>query len=367
MKLIDANFIWTEPHSKRIKLKIVLQVEANKGAMIQQACLVTFIVHNFQCPKCTKEFTNATWKAQVQVRQKVDHKRTFYYLEQLILSAQAHAQASNIDSVKDGIDVFFTEKKSAEKFVEFVASCLPVRSKVSRKLISSDNHNNTANIKLTTLVEICMICKHDIVVLSKKMAAACGQIARLVIISKIASQIHIVDPLSSQRATLTGTHYWRDPFTALLSARALIVYTVLDVEPVEPISKLKEEHGTTRIGGVCDIVVARERDFGVNDVRFLVRSHLGRYLHPGDSVSGYELTTCNISSDSTTTVLPEIVLIQRNFSKTNNTHSKKSTQPLGSLNMRETQVLRKGEEEVAAQEYAAFCEEFSAQVTMEED
>jgi nonsense-mediated mRNA decay protein 3 len=26
VKLIDANFLWTEPHSKRIKLKLSIQV-----------------------------------------------------------------------------------------------------------------------------------------------------------------------------------------------------------------------------------------------------------------------------------------------------------------------------------------------------
>jgi len=31
-----------------------------------------------------------TWKASVQVRQKVTHKRTFLWLEQLILKHNAH-------------------------------------------------------------------------------------------------------------------------------------------------------------------------------------------------------------------------------------------------------------------------------------
>ena len=37
-----------------------------------------------------------TWNAVVQARQKAIHKRTFYYLEQLILKNNAHANTLNI-------------------------------------------------------------------------------------------------------------------------------------------------------------------------------------------------------------------------------------------------------------------------------
>lgn len=34
VKLIDAQFIWTEPHSRRIKLKLVIQKEVINNASI---------------------------------------------------------------------------------------------------------------------------------------------------------------------------------------------------------------------------------------------------------------------------------------------------------------------------------------------
>ncbi len=40
----------------------------------------------------------------------VDHKRTIYFLEQLILKHQAQAQATNIKEVADGLDFFFSHK-----------------------------------------------------------------------------------------------------------------------------------------------------------------------------------------------------------------------------------------------------------------
>lgn len=96
MKLVDASWIWTEPHSRRLKLKLTVQKEVGNGAVLQQAMAVTFVVRNQQCDNCAAAFTNNTWTAVVQVRQRVDHKRTFFYLEQLILKHSAHSQCTNI-------------------------------------------------------------------------------------------------------------------------------------------------------------------------------------------------------------------------------------------------------------------------------
>jgi len=37
---VDAGFIWTEPHSRRLKLKLTIQAEVLNGAILQQ----TFVV-----------------------------------------------------------------------------------------------------------------------------------------------------------------------------------------------------------------------------------------------------------------------------------------------------------------------------------
>jgi len=89
-KLLRANFIWTEPHSRRLKLKVTLQQEIFNGTLIQQSFLVDYIIQTQQCPSCKKTFTDHLWVASVQVRQKVDHKRTFLFLEQLIIKVYTH-------------------------------------------------------------------------------------------------------------------------------------------------------------------------------------------------------------------------------------------------------------------------------------
>uniref|UniRef100_A0A1B0DM35 60S ribosomal export protein NMD3 n=1 Tax=Phlebotomus papatasi TaxID=29031 RepID=A0A1B0DM35_PHLPP len=40
VKLIDAGFIWTEPHSKRLKVKLTVQGEVLGGAVLQQIFVV---------------------------------------------------------------------------------------------------------------------------------------------------------------------------------------------------------------------------------------------------------------------------------------------------------------------------------------
>jgi nonsense-mediated mRNA decay protein 3 len=96
VKLVDASWVWTEAHSRRLKLKLTVQKEVQNGAILQQALIVEFTVRNQQCTECQASYTNNTWKAVVQIRQRVDHKRTFFYLEQLILKHNAHIHSINV-------------------------------------------------------------------------------------------------------------------------------------------------------------------------------------------------------------------------------------------------------------------------------
>lgn len=60
-----------------------------------------------------------------QVRQHVPHKRTFLYLEQLILRAGADGQCINIKDIHEGLDFFFANRAHGLKFIDFLqVSCL---------------------------------------------------------------------------------------------------------------------------------------------------------------------------------------------------------------------------------------------------
>jgi nonsense-mediated mRNA decay protein 3 len=71
VKLVDAGFIWTEPHSKRLKVKLTIQAEVFNGTILQQGFVVEFIVENHMCLECNRANANPnTWTACVQVRRR---------------------------------------------------------------------------------------------------------------------------------------------------------------------------------------------------------------------------------------------------------------------------------------------------------
>jgi len=68
VKLVDAGFIWTEPHSRRLKVKVTVQAEVFNGAILQQSFVVEYVIETHMCPDCEKQNSNPnTWIAAVQV------------------------------------------------------------------------------------------------------------------------------------------------------------------------------------------------------------------------------------------------------------------------------------------------------------
>ena len=69
VKLVDASFIWTEPHSRRLKVKLTVQGEVLNGAILQQSFVVEYIVETNMCIDCTRAVVNPNvWTAVAQVR-----------------------------------------------------------------------------------------------------------------------------------------------------------------------------------------------------------------------------------------------------------------------------------------------------------
>jgi nonsense-mediated mRNA decay protein 3 len=308
VRLVDAGFIWTEPHSKRVKVKLTIQKEVFANTILQQIFEVEFVVSSQQCEECTRLAAQNTWKAVVQVRQKVEHKRTFLFLEQLILKHNAHKDTTNIKEAKDGIDFYYASRNQAIKMVEFLSAVVPMRYKTSEQLISKDIHTSVSNYKFTYSAEIVPICRDDLVCIPKKLANNFGNINRLLICTRISNSIHLLDVNTLATADVSTTQYYRQPFIALGSAKSMVEFYVLDVEPLGPVDGKKV---------LCDVHVARMSDFGRNDEEFIARSHLGAFLNPGDTVMGYDLTRANFNNDEfdqlSQTELPDVVLVRKSY------------------------------------------------------
>jgi nonsense-mediated mRNA decay protein 3 len=317
-RIIDASFIWTEPHSKRIKIKITIQQEAFQGTILQQAFEVEYIVAYTQCPDCAKSYTHNTWRAVVQVRQHVPHKRTFLYLEQLILKHSAHKDTINIKEVSDGIDFFFSARNHAEKFVDFLSSVVPVQMKKSQELISMDIHTSTKSYKFSFSVKLVPICKDDLVALPIKLAKQLGNIAPLTLCYRVGTSVNLLDTHTLQTTDVSTAQYWHTPFSPLADVQDLVEFVVLDIDPIG-------DSNVTTVKGrflLAEATVARASDLGVNDTSYYVRTHLGAILHPGDSVMGYMLTGTNFNNPqfealeehkNYSRTIPDVVLVKKHY------------------------------------------------------
>ncbi|KAI1322907.1 NMD3 family-domain-containing protein [Xylariaceae sp. FL0255] len=312
-RIIDASFIWTEPHSRRVRVKLVIQAAVADDRVMQQALEVTYVVAYQQCPECAKSYTANVWRASVQVRQKVQHKRTFLYLEQLILKHQAHQDTINIKEDKNGVDFFYDARNKAEKFVDFLNSVVPVRVKKSSELISQDTHTSKKSYKFTFSVELIPICRDDLVALPIPLAKQAGNISPIALCHRIGTSIYLMDPNTLQTADISGPIYWRSPFSSLLEARDLVEFIVMDCEPLGP---------TKGKWILAEVQVARASDLGVNDKTYFCRTHLGGLLHAGDSVMGYMLSGTVFNdpqfeaieqSNTYSSRIPDVVIVRKHY------------------------------------------------------
>lgn len=318
VRLIDAHFVWTEPHSKRLRVKLTVQKEVFTSTILERAFEVEIVVQYGQCPDCTRLAAKNMWRAAVQVRQKVPHKRTFLYLEQLILKYNAHRETVSVQEKKDGLDFFYVQRAHAIRMCEFLASVVPVRSTKSEQLISMDVHTSSSNYKFTYSVEIVPLCKDDLVCLPLHVARSLGNIGQFVLPFRISNVIKLIDPVTLQMADLTAEKYWREPFPALCTIPEMVEFLVLDIEPLGAVAH--GPHGQVMhkfMAADAQVSPLHANTFGESDAVFYVRTHLGHILQPGDTVMGYYLATSNFNSAIYDAVpeerRPDVVLVKKSY------------------------------------------------------
>ena len=283
VRLVDAGFVWTEPHSRRLKVKLTIQKEVYSSAILQQIFIVEYIVCAQQCPDCTRLAAQQTWKASIQVRQKVQHKRTFFWLEQLILKHNVHKDTVNIKECRDGIDFFYVGRNHAVKMLDFLASVVPIKIKASEQLISTDIHTSTSNFKFTYSVEIVPVCKDDLICLPTKLAKALGDISPLVICTRVGNNLTVIDPNTLKSAELRTSVYFEQPFMSLCEQRDLVEFYIIDVIPEQTIGKLT----------LATLEVSLSNDLSKT---WFTKTHLGKLFNPGDHAKGYLLQNSNFNN-----------------------------------------------------------------------
>jgi len=321
-KFVDAAWIWTEPHSQRLKMKLTVEKEVLNSATVRQKFDVTFVQKRRMCPDCVKETTNQEWTAVVQLRQQVQHKRTLLNLENRLLRVPAAKAALDVKPVSSGIDFYFGNKNQANKFIDVVMSSVPARKKESKDLRGSDRKSNVYNFQHTIAIEVVPLCKHDFVVLPPKLQQSLfGGSVAYAVVENVTKTVNLIEPTTGVRAKLSDAKFFANPFSAISSSKTgFTEFTILDVQPLrsshKPLATASSlNEGDTSDVHIWEVEVARMADLGINDERFVVNSHIGRILNPGDSVLGYDFANFNIPEDLSKFLkgrdLPPVVLLQK--------------------------------------------------------
>jgi nonsense-mediated mRNA decay protein 3 len=191
--------------------------------------------------------------------------------------------------------------------------------KTSKKLIGTDDKSNISNFKYTNLVEICPLCKDDLLYLPEKMARNLGNISRLVMVKSITNAIQLIDPLSGQMALLSGDVFWRNPLRPIITAARsrMARFVVLGKEAIVLERNVSKKSASRKQRNrLATLTLARENDLGLNDKQYEERSNVGYLMKSGDVCLGYDLTETQLVDDEAESIrssgkLPDVVIIRK--------------------------------------------------------
>jgi nonsense-mediated mRNA decay protein 3 len=336
IQIMDSSWIWTEPNSMRLKLRVTVRADV-EDVTLQQRVPVLFKIHWKMCNNCDREYTNRTWHAVVQLRQRRESgapKKGLAVLE-MALSSRANRDLRNtvlkIDASRHGLDFYFLSLSKAQHFAQFLSRLAPIKIKTSSKLISADVKCNTANMQYTLTCEVVPLCRDDLVLVHKESRSLLG--GRLALVTKVASVVHLTDASPKRSSSnkidhveITAEAYHKNGggggsakdngcYTILQTSERLVRFVVLDVELCAGDDN-NNNNNNNKNGGdgnnlyegpssgvkkyaLADVQVARESDLGANDEVLNCITHLGHLIKPGDIVLGYDLVSSSGSLNTT--------------------------------------------------------------------
>ncbi|KAL9692756.1 hypothetical protein quinque_005541 [Culex quinquefasciatus] len=273
VKLVDAGFIWTEPHSKRIKVKLTVHGEVMDGCVLQQVFVVEFTVNNQMCDDCHRTEAKDFWRCLVQ-------------------------------------------------------AVLPVQGDQLKKLISPTFTANSYNYKYSYALDVVPISKGSLVCLGKKLQTNLGHISPICLVTKVANAIHLIDPRTAQMAEVQNMAFWKSPFEAICNPKHMVEFVVMDVEIVRD-NERKNFPGQGPVSFrhvIADVWVVKASELGINENTIHTRSHLGHLLKVGDSVLGYDLAEANINNGDFEKLkqdaIPELLLVKKYYDKSQRKQSR---------------------------------------------
>ncbi|GBE60450.1 nonsense-mediated mRNA decay protein, putative [Babesia ovata] len=307
MKIINAAFVFTEHHSKQLKVKVCVQKEVDNNFVVEQTFVIDFSIRSSQCDYCKRMYTPHTWKAMVQIRQKTKDKRHILMLEQVIIKHNAHENVSSILSRRNGFDLHFQSKTCAQKFADFISDKIVSQVKNSKKLITQDTVNNKWDYKHTTQVTLIPICADDMVFLPPKVASMNGGVSPFMLCVNLTTTISLIDPFTLRTLEVSGEKFWKNPFSSLFTKFNLCNFIILNVEKDR---ETKHSHPNYEL---VDVEI-----MAVNSSTVIyTKSHLGKTLAVGDTFSGYDIRRINMNglseeeTDITNKIPFDVILVRK--------------------------------------------------------
>ena len=222
VKIIDSNFIYTEPHSKLIKIKVTLEKEVEKN-IITQNLIIDFKEKWLLCRDCQKMQTPHIWVSCVQIRQRVPHKKTMLYLEQIILHNKMQKNALDFKESNDGFDFFFTTRRAGEIFSNWIATIVPSKITYHKKYVSLSTST------FTYLVDVANVAKYDLFLLDKDSCTKLGGIGPLLVCTRLSSRTIFIDPRTFNYLYLDGNTFFKYKFKSFCNSNQLTEFLILDV------------------------------------------------------------------------------------------------------------------------------------------
>ncbi len=320
--VVDTSWIWTEPHSMRLKLRLTVRTDVGE-VTIQQRVPVVFQIKWKMCQNCDRQYTNRTWQALVQLRQKRENgssRKGLAALEMALSQPSARDLRNTvlkIDASRHGLDFYFLSLPQAQHFAHFLSRLAPIKIKTSTKLVSTDVKSNTANVKHTLTCDVVPLCRDDLVLVQKESRSLLG--GRLALVTKVASVVHFIDASPKRSPTnhidtmeITAEAYHKSGgnandkgcYSILQTSERLVPFVVLDVElcgeeGYEDHPIYEGPNSGVEKYALADVQLARESDLGANDEVLSCVTHLGHLIQPGDVVLGYDLVATASSMNTT--------------------------------------------------------------------
>ncbi|KAE8773239.1 Nonsense-mediated mRNA decay protein 3 [Hordeum vulgare] len=285
VSLSAAEFVFTEPHSKRLMLRLRLRREVlpGCGVALERDHAVEFTVHDRLCNSCSRARADPEqdqWCAVVQLRQRAAHRRTLLHLEHRLAALGAAGSATRVDVTgAGGIDFFFASRSQAASLVALIASLAPAR--VATR-----------------------VARHQ----EQHASRALGGLGPLVLCVRVTDTLALLDASTHRIVNLGMKEYDRHRLEPVLTSRQLVEYVVLDVDTSPATTAARFGYRTAYAQ------VVRASELGRSDAMVTVRTHLGHILGPGDRALGYDLRGANtLGVDSH--CLPDAVLVKKMYEK----------------------------------------------------